>query len=344
MKLSVVVINWNDLGVLKDCLKSIYDETKDTEFEVVISDNGSEDDSVKWVQENYPQARIVENGENLGFGKGNNRGIEAARGDYVLILNPDTVILDRALDKWVAWADQHSDAGAFGCRVLNPDMSDQQPARPIPTVFGYFLAALCIRFPGRFLKSWETDVYPGWDGTSEREVGYQSGCCVMFRGDVLRELDGFDERFFYHYEETDLCYRCWKMGRPIRFFPGAEIIHLGGQSVGRFPIRFELEKYRNRYRFFYKHYGEKGVRRMRKISLLSLYLRYAGYRTLRLLKSSEALDNRLAKDRACIQWNRNLDPMKFVTTGDEIDLGYEPLAPAPDMTVEPLQHLRGEPS
>lgn len=329
MKLSIIILCWNDLKVIADCLKSIFDETKQVPFEVIVSDNGSTDVSVEVIRERFPGVRIVENRANLGFAKGNNAGIRIARGEYVLILNPDTIIRDRALEKLVAFADRHPEAGAFGCRVLNPDGSYQNPARPLPTVQGYLLAALYLRWIGRLSRRFCSDLYPGWDGRSEREIGFQSGCCVMFRGDLLRRLGGFDEQFFYHFEESDLCTRVWKAGCSILFDPGAEIVHLGGQSVGRFPIRFALETYRSGYRYFYKHYGRVGLIRIRRVYLLRLYVRHIGYSLLNLIKSSEALRNRLAMYRVAMKWHRRLNPVEFIRSGQEPDVGYEPLAPAP---------------
>ena len=337
MKLSIVIICWNDLKVIQDCLRSIYEETRNLDFEVIVSDNGSTDGSVDYIRQHFGKVRIVENGANLGFAKGNNAGIKAARGQYILILNPDTIIRNGALETLVAFADRHPEAGAFGCRVLNPDGSYQNPARPIPTVRGALLAALCVRWPGRFSQAFATDVYPGWDGRSEREIGYQSGCCILVRGKLLQELGGFDERFFYHYEETDLCCRVWRTGASILYCPTAEITHLGGQSVGRFPIRFALETYRSAYRFFYKHYGRKGLVRIRRVYLLSLRLRRLGYGCLNLIRPTEALKNRLQMYQVVIAWNARLHPTRFIETGEEPDLGYQPLAPAPRLMQTPVQ-------
>ena len=337
MKLSIVIICWNDLKVIQDCLRSIYEETRNIDFEVIVSDNGSTDGSVDYIRQHFGKVRIVENGANLGFAKGNNAGIKAARGQYILILNPDTIIRNGALETLVAFADRHPEAGAFGCRVLNPDGSYQNPARPIPTVRGALLAALCVRWPGRFSQAFATDVYPGWDGRSEREIGYQSGCCILVRGKLLQELGGFDERFFYHYEETDLCCRVWRTGASILYCPTAEITHLGGQSVGRFPIRFALETYRSAYRFFYKHYGRKGLVRIRRVYLLSLRLRRLGYGCLNLIRPTEALKNRLQMYQVVIAWNARLHPTRFIETGEEPDLGYQPLAPAPRLMQTPVQ-------
>src|SRR5208282_5644894 len=331
MKLSIVIICWNDLKVIANCLKSIFEETSNIEFEVIVSDNGSSDESIDYIRSHFANVRIVENKANLGFAKGNNTGIRVARGEYILILNPDTVILDRALERWVTFADRHPEAGAFGCRVLNPDGSFQNPARPIPTLSGYLVSALYLRWLGRLSGAFACDLYPGWDGRDERPIGYQHGCCIMFRGELLKRLGGFDERFFYHFEETDLCCRVWQSGSPILFFPGAEITHLGGQSVGRFPIRFALETYRSGYRFFYKHYGVKGLISIRWVNLLCLGRRYCGYKLVSFFKNSEALQNRLKKYAVAIKWNFRLDPVEFINSGKEPNVGYEPLASAPKM-------------
>jgi GT2 family glycosyltransferase len=331
MKLSVVIICWNDLKVIADCLQSIYRETSTIPFEVIVSDNGSTDTSVEYIRTHFPEVRIVENGENLGFARGNNAGIGVAQGEYVLVLNPDTIVHDRALEKLVAYADRCRDAGAFGCRVLNPDGSYQDPARPIPTAFGYLISALNLRWLGRFSRLFDSDVYYGWDGQTERAVGFQSGCCILVRRDLLRRLGGFDDRFFYHFEESDLCCRIWKSGSKVMFYPGAAITHLGGQSVGRFPIRFALETCRSRYRYFYKHFGRKGAIRMRWLILLYLGVRRVGYGLEHRVRPNAVLDDRLAMYRVALDWNMRLDPVRFIERGEEPDVGYLPLAPAPTM-------------
>jgi GT2 family glycosyltransferase len=331
MKLSVVVICWNDLKVIKDCLESIYKETAAITFEVIVSDNGSADASVGYIREHFPDVRVVENGANLGFARGNNAGINVAHGEYVLILNPDTIIHDRALEKLVAYADGCPEGGAFGCRVLNPDGSFQNPARPLPTLRGALISALNLRWLGKLSAVFESDIYYSWTGQTERTVGLQSGCCVMIRRELLERLRGFDERFFYHYEETDLCCRIWKSGSRVLFYPSAEITHLGGQSVGRFPIRFALETYRSRYRYFYKHFGRKVLVQVRWLSLLDLGIRHIGYSLRRPFATSETLENRLKMYRVLIAWNWRIDPVEFIGAGAEPDLGYAPLAAAPRM-------------
>jgi hypothetical protein len=260
---------------------------------------------------------VVENLANLGFARGNNAGIRVAAGEYVLILNPDTIVHDGSLDRWVEFADRHPEAGAFGCRVQNSDGTYQRSARPFPTISRYLVSAFGLRFLGHFRQPVLSDEYEGWEGDTEREVDWQSGCCVMLRRDLLKRLGGFDEQFFYQFEEVDLCRRVWKSGFRIRFTPDVSITHLGGQSVGRFPVRFAIEVCRNGYRYFYKHYGAKGARQYRRMILAKLRIRQVGYGFANLVRPNDAVKGRLEMYRATVRWNKQLDPVQFVEHGIE---------------------------
>jgi GT2 family glycosyltransferase len=329
LKLSIVIVCWNDLAVIKNCLESIYGQSHKVQFEVLVSDNGSTDGSVQYIRDQYPKVRLLENNANLGFAKSNNVGIHASTGDYVLILNPDTIAHVGALDKWIEFADRHQEAGAFGCRVLNADGTFHRPAQVFPTIWRYWISAFHLEWLGRYFDLFAAGEYPGWDGMTERLIDWQSGCCVLFRAAVLKELGGFDERFFYNFEETDLCKRTWQAGHKILYTPDPMVTHLWGQSTKRFPIRFEIEKLRNRYRYFWKHHGPQSLRPCRRVILAHLYVRQAAYGLSGLFKSNESLDKRLEMYRVVIDWNRRLDPLQFIEKGEEPHVGYEPLAPAP---------------
>ena len=124
-----------------------------------------------------------------------------------------------------------------------------------------------------------------------------------------------------------------KAGKKVLYTPDVVITHLGGQSVGRFPTRFELEKYRNRYRYFHKHYGLKGLKQCQTISVLHLRLRQLGYGLVGLFKKSEAAKNRMEMLRVVTNWNKQLDPVRFIESGQEPQSGFEPLAPAPKIAI-----------
>jgi GT2 family glycosyltransferase len=317
MKLSIVIICWNDWKVIEDCLRSIFEGTHKIEYEVIVSDNGSSDGSVERIRKQFPAVRVVENRANLGFAKGNNAGIREAHGEYVLILNPDTIVHEGSLDRWIEFADRHPQAGAFGCRVLNPNGTYQESARPFPTISRDLIGALYLRPLALLGPAFTSDLYYGWNGDTEREIDWQSGCCVMFRGPLLKQLGGFDERFFYHFEEVDLCNRVRSAGHRILFTPTVTITHLGGQSVGRFPVRFALETSRNRYRYFHKHFGNRGARQCRRVLLLSLRARQIKFALRNVFSPSEALKGRLETYRVAIRWNKLIDPVSFVEQGIE---------------------------
>ena len=344
IKLSVVILCWNDEGVIHDAIRSIYEKTRAVDFEIIVSDNGSAEGCIEGIRKAfpYPNLRIVENRANLGFAKGNNAGIEASRGEYILILNPDTWMHEATLDKFVGFADQHPEAGAFGCRVLHPDGSYHPSAMVAPTVGRFWMLALGLDRLAGFCSALRGIAYPGWYGDTEREVDWQSGCCVMFRGKLLKEeLRGFDPQFFYQNEEVDLCKRVWDAGYKILFTPDAQITHIGGTSVKRARTRLDLETHRSRYKYFYKHFGAQGAARVRYPILLLFFRRWLGARLKAFLQPSET--NKAIADSLAIQikWNSRLDPVRFAQTGQEPDLGFPPMgqiAPAGNTMTKALSN------
>ncbi len=329
MDLSIVVLCWNDRKVIADCLRSIIQGTHSTEFEIIVSDNGSTDDSAEFIVNNFPQVRVLENGRNLRFSKGNNVGISVCAGRWVLILNPDTIIHDGALDRWVQFAERHPEAGGFGCQVLNVDGSVQGCARPFPTVWREWIAALYLRPLGYLSNVFIADKYVKWHGESERLIDWQAGCALLVRGDLLKQLGGFDEQFRYYYEDVDLCKRIWESGHKILYTPDVLITHLGGQSTKNFRLSFELDKYRNRYRYFRKHFGRAGARRSRHASLAWIALRRIGYGIISLIKPSDEIRARMELYRAAAEWNKLVDPVRLVEKGEEPRFDHEHLVQLP---------------
>jgi hypothetical protein len=302
VKLSVVIVCWNGRDLIDHCLGSIFDGTRQLEFEVILSDNGSTDGSMDFVRQAYPQVRIIENGSNLGYAKGNNIGIRECRGEYILLLNSDTIVQAGALETLAGFADRHPEAAAIGCEVLNRDGSPQPSVHRFPTVSRDWLDALCV---------------PRFRGNKNRAHTWHSGCCLLFRADVLRQLGGFDEQFFYGYEDVDLCWRVWDSGHSIAYVPEARITHLGSQSAKRSPLRFELERHRSHYRFFYKHYGPSALATCRSATLARLAVRLLGYGLMNVFAPSDALRLKLKIYRIAARWNRRLDPVRFVERGEE---------------------------
>jgi len=325
LKLSVVILCWNDSKVIKDCLASIYATTRRTEFEVIVSDNGSTDGSIDFIREQFPKVRLIENGRNLRFAKGNNVGIRASMGEYVLILNPDTIIHEGALDGLIAFADKHPEAGAFGCRVLNADGSYQGSIWPFPTPRSEWIRALGLR-PLGYLSEWfHPGAYVRWKGETERAVGYPAGCCLLVRNDLLKRLGGFDEQFFYYYEETDLCRRIWDLGYPVLYTPMVSITHLiGGSTHRKFPpIGFAIDHQITRYLYLYKYHGAAGVRSSRRSTLTGLALRRFGVWLSQIVKTTEEGRRKAEFLRTLFEWNYRVDPVRLVRTGEEPTLSVK---------------------
>ncbi len=233
MDVSVVIVNWNTRDILRDCLRTIYDQTRRVSFEVIVVDNASQDGSPDMVRAEFPQAQLVANVANVGYAAANNQGIRIAQGRYVLVLNSDTLILDRAIDKMVDFADAHPQAGVLGCRVRNRDGTLQPTCFMFPSALNSLLSALYLnklfprsRFFGREAMTW-------WDRNDIREVQVVTGCFLFLRREALEAVGYMDERFFMYAEETDWCYRFRQMGWQVLFTPAAEIIHLGGQSTAQ---------------------------------------------------------------------------------------------------------------
>lgn len=325
MKLSVVILCWNDMKVIVDCLKSIYETTLGTEFQVIVSDNGSTDGSMEFIRREFPRVKVIENGRNLRFAKGNNVGIEASEGEYVLILNPDTIIHEGAFDGLVKYADKHPEAGAFGCRVLNVDGSYQGCIWPFKTPRSEWIWALGLKWLGYFSESLQGGAYIKWKGETERAIGYPAGCCLLVRGALLKRLGGFDPQFFYYNEETDLCRRIWNAGYPVLYTPGVSITHLGGASTNKKfpPIGFAIDQQVTRYFYFYKHFGASGARSARRSNLTALTLRWIAANLQNLVKPSEASKQRLELVRAILEWNYRVDPVRLAQTGEEPELSVK---------------------
>jgi GT2 family glycosyltransferase len=325
MKLSIIVLCWNDQHVIANCLRSIYSNTHSTEFEIIVSDNGSTDRSVEFIRKSYPKVRLIENGSNLRFAKANNIGIRASTGEYVLILNPDTIIHDGTLDRLIRFADEHKEAGAFGCRVLNADGSYQESGRPFPTFRGEWVRALGLK-PLAYISDWFLPgIYVGWKGDTERKVDWLSGCFILARKEILTHIGGFDEQFFYYFEDMDLCRRIWEAGYPAIYTPQMTITHLGGQSTKRSPLKFVLDSQVTRYRYFYKYHGRRGVRHYRWIALTSLALRLLTQRLTQFVRPTETRRSRLESIRATFHWNVRVDPVRLAENGEEPERDVRPI-------------------
>jgi GT2 family glycosyltransferase len=224
-------VNTNNCRLLEDCLASIYQATHTISFEIIVADNNSTDGSQQMVKDKFPAVRLIENKENLGFIRASNLGLKIAKGRYHMLLNDDTVVKDAALDKMVAFMEQHPEAGACGAKLINIDGTLQRQG-----------GLLGKRF---------------WQATKPVTVDFVIGAALLVRKTVIDKVGIMDENLFFYNDDLDWCKSIRRAGWKIYFLPQAEIIHYGGYSSRRtFNPRLFVEGFKGGLYFARKHYGE----------------------------------------------------------------------------------------
>ena len=246
MKLSVVIVSYNVRDYLENCLQSVSRALEGIEGEVFVVDNHSDDDSVEAVRSQYPWVRLIENQENMGFSRANNIAIREARGEYVLLLNPDTIVEEVTLREVLRFMEEHPKAGGAGVMMHNADGSlapESRRALPTPWVS-------CLKMLG-FTKRYYMSHLP-WDQPGRIEV--ISGAFCFLRKKALDEVGLLDEDFFMYGEDIDLSYRLMKGGWENWYLP-YPITHFKGKSTQKSDYRYVHIFYNAMLIFFRKHYS-----------------------------------------------------------------------------------------
>lgn len=232
MILSIIIISYNTREMTLECIRSAFRETKDETFEIIVLDNASTDGSGDAIEAEFgDRLRLIRSPENLGFARANNIAAQHAGGEYLLLLNPDTVVLDGAIDRLIAFARRAPDAGIWGGRTVFADGS-LNPAScwTRQTLWSLLCQATGLSSLFRRSSLLNPEGLGGWDRSTERAVDIVSGCFLLIRRDLWDRLDGFHPDFFMYGEEADLCLRAHGLGARPRVTPEATIIHHGGAS------------------------------------------------------------------------------------------------------------------
>lgn len=225
MTLSIIIVNYKSKGLLKQCLRGLFDAKLATEFEVIVVDNCSSDGSEAMVRQFFPQVKLISALQNKGFGAGNNLGLAVATGTYVLILTPDVAVFPGAVEQLLHYLEKHPQVGVVGPKLINPDGSIQTSAYMFPTFpMAVFRRTPLGRLPAakRQLRQY---LMLDWNHETSQAVGWVLGACFLARASTLRELKGFDEGFFLYVEDTDLCRRVWQAGLEVHYLHTAEMVH-----------------------------------------------------------------------------------------------------------------------
>lgn len=273
-QLSIIIVNYNVKYFLEQALHSVYKALEKVEAEVFVVDNNSVDGSVEMVKEKFPQATLIANKENTGFAVANNQAIRLAKGKYVLLLNPDTVVEEDTFEKCLHFMDAHPEAGGLGVKMLDGKgkfLPESKRAFPTPAVAFYKAFGLSAIFPksktfGRYHLGF-------LDENETHEVEVLAGAFMLIRKKVLDEIGLLDETFFMYGEDIDLAYRIVEAGYKNYYFPETRIIHYKGESTKKGSLNYVKMFYQAMKIFAQKHFSGKQVKLFSALINFAIYLR-----------------------------------------------------------------------
>lgn len=252
--LSIVIVSYNTADLTSNCIKSIYDHTKEIDYEIIVVDNNSQDDSVSRIQREFPNIKVIVNKENRGFAYALNVGIKNSCGDIILSINSDTLIIDNAIEKSYNFLKDNLQYGILGIKLLNEDNSIQPSCRHLPDIWNCFSEAFFLVniFPkskifGRYYMS-----YFSYDETIE--VEWIKGTYMMIRKEVFDKIGLFDDDYFLYSEETDFMLRAKRKGIKTVFYHDAYIYHFEGSSSRKNPERVYKMVHKTKLLLFKKNF------------------------------------------------------------------------------------------
>ncbi len=274
MKLSIIIVNYNVEYFLEQCLLSVRKAVNGVEAEVIVVDNDSVDGSCPMVKKKFPEVTLIENKDNKGFSSANNQGIKISKGEYVLLLNPDTVVEDDTFIKIVEFMDAHADAGALGVKMVDGSgkfLPESKRGLPTPTTAFYKMSGISSLFPRskRFSK-----YHLGFlDENETHKVEILAGAFMLLRKSVLDKIGLLDEDFFMYGEDIDLSYRVIKAGYNNYYFPKTRIIHYKGESTKKSSVNYVLVFYNAMVIFAKKHFTQKNASAFASLIKVAVYFR-----------------------------------------------------------------------
>ena len=272
MKLSVIIVNYNVKYFLEQCLHSVQKACTNIDFEIWVVDNNSVDGSVEMIQQKFPAVKIISNNYNNGFSKANNQAIVKSSGEYILILNPDTVVEEDTFSKIIEFMDSHPEAGALGVKMIDGSgkfLPESKRGLPTYNVAFYKIFGLSALFPKS--KTFGKYHLGFLDENKTNEVDILAGAFMFLRHAALDKSGLLDEDFFMYGEDIDLSYRIQKSGFKNYYFPETRIIHYKGESTKRSSVNYVFVFYNAMIIFAKKHFSKSNA------SLFSFFIRIAIY-------------------------------------------------------------------
>ncbi len=314
--LSIVIVNYETPDYTIECLKSIHANAPRCNFEVIIIDNGSQDKSSERIREVFPEVILIQTGSNLGFSRANNLGINNARGNFVLLLNSDTKILDNSLDRMLDYLLANPQVGAVGPRQLDGKGQLQLSWGSFPTLVSEIWRKMMhhrLSINDLKIRDYLEEKYSGFS-----DVDWVSGSCLMARKDALTSAGLFDGHFFMYYEDVDLCQRIKDRGWRISYNSDIVIIHYGGVSAQKNLLRVLVEYRHSQIYFTRKYYGLGGVVVLKYLLLMKSLANFSRFGFIYLL---DRIMRRKAQDSFA----------KLLLSKKTIELVFKPERSNPDL-------------
>ncbi len=253
MDVSIVIVSWNSEDWLRKCLASIFKQTSEITFEVIVIDNASSDQSVKVAMNEFANVKVIENTLNKGWATGVNQGIEVSQGKYICVLNPDTQFVDRTLEQLVAFLEEYPRVGVVGPHLINTDESTQRSIRRRPRLRDQLriILKLHLLFPDS--KAMQSYLWRDFNYQSTQEVEQIMGACMLVRKEVFEQVGIFDETFFLWFDEVDFCRRVYERSSyKIYYNAHSHLIHAGGDSFDKLRSMKKQRIYLKSLRYYFK--------------------------------------------------------------------------------------------
>jgi GT2 family glycosyltransferase len=239
--ISIIIVSYNTKDLLQACLQSIFEETKSASFEIIVVDNVSRDGSAAMIEREFPGVKLIASKENLGFGPACNLGVATSAGEYIILLNPDTIVHDKALEQLLEFGKAHPEAGLCGGRTLRPSGEvDPSSCWGLPTVWSMLCYATGLSIAFSHSTIFDPESLGRWQRNSVRHVGVITGCLLLASRKVWDQIGGFDERFFMYGEDVDLSIRAARAGFTPMITPAATITHVVGASSSSLSAKRKL--------------------------------------------------------------------------------------------------------
>jgi GT2 family glycosyltransferase len=307
-KVSTVIVVWNAMKYVVECLESFDHCCRDSCSEVIVVDNASSDGTPELVAERFPWVKLVRNEENLGFAKANNIGIALASGEYLCLVNSDVKFVQDCFTPMAAYMDAHPDVAMLGPRMLDAEGKVGRSTMRFPTLWNSFCRALGLDSVFKRSRMFAGQLMSDFSHSETVDAEVLNGWFWMVRRSALAQVGVLDERFFMYGEDIDWCYRFHRAGHRIVFFAGAEAIHYGGASSASAPVRFYVEMQRANRQYWRKHHGR--LAQFAYLFLLGLQhsIRIAGYSLGFLLWPSRRGESlaKIRRSRACLAGSSNV--------------------------------------